>query len=212
VTDLDDQLRKAVEESEATATTADVSSREPEPEPESKRNLGLLLGLLAIGGAILTFVLARPSDNMIYSKGVDQVLSTWDAQGERNLRVQGVLVHGSLLKREEPCEYRFRIRDIANSGKGDVEVRYASCIVPDTFRDVKGMDVEVTAEGQLAGGFLQAKHIFAKCPSKYEMQQRQAAGEQAPHTVTPPGAAPAADAPDSLPPVQNLADVPGTKG
>jgi cytochrome c-type biogenesis protein CcmE len=68
-----------------------------------------------------------------------------------------------------------------------LEVRYASCVIPDTLRDVKEMDVEVTAEGTLQdkGDYLEAKHVFAKCPSKYEMQQRKAAGEQAPHGEKP---------------------------
>ncbi|HKO93425.1 MAG TPA: cytochrome c maturation protein CcmE, partial [Polyangiaceae bacterium] len=45
-------------------------------------------------------------------------------------------------------------------------------VVPDTFRDVAGVEVEVTAEGRLsADGRLQATKIFAKCPSKYEMRE-----------------------------------------
>ena len=54
-----------------------------------------------------------------------------------------------------------------------MEVHYAQCVVPDQFRDVKGVQVEVTAEGRLASdGHLVASKIFAKCPSKYEMKVR----------------------------------------
>ena len=53
-----------------------------------------------------------------------------------------------------------------------LKVQYAQCVVPDTFRDVKGVEVEVTAEGRLAeDGHLEASKIFAKCPSKYEMRE-----------------------------------------
>ena len=59
--------------------------------------------------------------------------------------------------------------------------------MPDTFRDVPGMDVAVTAEGKLTDdGRFEASQIMAKCPSKYEMQQRAEAGEQAPHAEVVP--------------------------
>jgi cytochrome c-type biogenesis protein CcmE len=69
-------------------------------------------------------------------------------------------------------------------------VRYAQCIVPDTFRDIPGMDVSVTAEGTLAAsGDFEATQIMAKCPSKYEMRDRANKGEQAPHNAMMPPAA-----------------------
>jgi cytochrome c-type biogenesis protein CcmE len=54
--------------------------------------------------------------------------------------------------------------------------------VPDTFRDVPGMDVGVTVEGELQSdqSFL-ASSVLAKCPSKYEMKEKQKNGEQMPH-------------------------------
>jgi cytochrome c-type biogenesis protein CcmE len=62
-------------------------------------------------------------------------------------------------------------------------VEYPQCVVPDTFRDMPGMDVEVTAEGKLAGSgaTFVATSIMAKCPSKYEMKQKSMSGEMAPH-------------------------------
>lgn len=186
---LDDELKQALEESEATATATDAAPAAAEQQGSvSKRNVGLLISLLVMGAAVLAFVLGQDSDKLVYSKGVDEVVGDEAALGERSLRVQGILVHGSLVKREEPCEFRFKMRPKDDPEGDALDVRYGACIVPDTFRDVKGMDVEVTAEGKLAdvtpgasAKYLEAKHIFAKCPSKYEMQQRQAAGETAPH-------------------------------
>ncbi len=192
MSNLDDELKRAVEDSEATATAADATvSADTGEGNHSKRNLGLLITLLVMGGAIVSFVLGQESDELVYSKQVEDVVGAEEQLGERNLRVQGVLVHGTLVKRDEPCEYRFKLRSKDQPTKPALEVRYAACIVPDTFRDVKGMDVEVTAEGKLAAAgdapkYLEAKQIFAKCPSKYEMQQRQAAGEQAPHGEVAP--------------------------
>jgi cytochrome c-type biogenesis protein CcmE len=176
---LDDELRKAVLDSEAKARPDDMlpsveaPARNVHQDTGSKRNLGLLLGLFVVGGGVIAFVLANREELKA-----------------RNLRVQGVLVHGSLIKRDQPCEFRFKVRPKENPEGGQLEVHYESCIVPDTFRDVAGMDVEVTAEGQLSGDHLAATQIFAKCPSKYEMQQRQAAGETAPHGGGPPAVNP----------------------
>jgi cytochrome c-type biogenesis protein CcmE len=75
----------------------------------------------------------------------------------------------------------------------EVEVRYPQCVVPDTFRDVPNMDVDVTATGKLAkDGHFQASQIMAKCPSKYDMKQMAASGKQMPHVQmgAPAGAAP----------------------
>ena len=91
-----------------------------------------------------------------------------------------MLVHGSLQKREAPCEYRFTI---TKNGK-EVPVRFPSCVIPDTFKDVPGVDVGVTVEGQLrADNSFDATNIFAKCPSKYEMKEKQRAGEKMPHLL-----------------------------
>lgn len=141
----------------------------------------MLITLLVLGGGILSFVLGQDSKQLTYAKDVESVLTQAEDLGQRNLRVQGVLVPGTLSKREEPCEYRFKIRQMGDSDGKVMDIRYASCIVPDTFRDVPGMDVEATVTGQLADGYFEARDIQAKCPSKYEMEQRQLAGEQKPH-------------------------------
>jgi cytochrome c-type biogenesis protein CcmE len=44
------------------------------------------------------------------------------------------------------------------------------------------MDVAVTVEGELrSDDSLEASQVLAKCPSKYEMKQKAASGEKAPH-------------------------------
>ena len=99
------------------------------------------------------------------------------------MRVEGTLVKGTLVRRDQPCEYRFKV---AKKGV-ELPVRFAQCVVPDTFRDMPGMDVSVTAEGKLKDtGYFEASSIMAKCPSKYEMKERAKGGEQAPHAGMPP--------------------------
>jgi cytochrome c-type biogenesis protein CcmE len=129
--------------------------------------------------AVATFVLTGMQDKAIYSKPVDELLAQKDKFAGRPVRAEGNLVHGTLEKRDQPCEYRFTI---AKNGV-ELPVRFPQCVVPDTFRDVPGMDVGVTVEGELQAdqSFL-ASSVLAKCPSKYEMQERKKNGEQMPHS------------------------------
>jgi cytochrome c-type biogenesis protein CcmE len=49
------------------------------------------------------------------------------------------------------------------------------------------MDVGVTVEGELlADNSFVASTVLAKCPSKYEMKERQGRGEQMPHAAVGP--------------------------
>jgi cytochrome c-type biogenesis protein CcmE len=196
MTDLDDELEKAVRDGEAADAveasevddapgalilSASNESSASEAEGESpRRSLGLLAALLVIGGGILALLFSGFNDSAIYAVDTDKLVGEKAKFEDRNLRVQGVLVKGSLKRRDEPCEYRFKI---AKNGV-ELPVRYEQCVVPDTFRDVPEMDVEVTAEGRLAEGggeYFAASAIMAKCPSKYEMKQKKQAGEKAPH-------------------------------
>lgn len=182
---LDEELAQAVAESEALAPTVQAASAPVAPSKASRRNLGLLAGLLVMGGAILTLVLTSFENATVYARGVEELLRDKDALHGRNIRVQGFLVKGSLLHRPSPCEYRF---DIENKG-AVLPVRFSQCIVPDNFRDVPGMDVTVITEGKLAAaGHFEASTIMAQCPSKYEMQERSKKGERAPHLDAPEAA------------------------
>jgi len=178
---IDDELEQAVRDvdaakpgSKGTASGQghSVSTDEARPvvaeaQPQTKMRWGLLGALLALMGGILTLVFSGGQEAVAYSYQVDEVKAQAATLGERQLRVQGSLVAGSLVRRDNPCEYRFMMRKLnAKTGEA-LEVRYPLCVVPDTFRDKEG--VEVTAEGRLAAdGHLQASKIFAKCPSKYD--------------------------------------------
>ncbi len=179
---LDDELLEAVKESEAVAVVPAPVALESKTGGSKRRNVGLLIGLLAIGGGILTLVMTGFDDAAIYSRDVDQLVREKDKLLGRNLRVQGMLVNGTLVKRDEPCEYRFQL----SKGTDKLPVRFAQCVVPDNFRDVPGLDVAVTAEGTLdSDGYFQASHIVTKCPSKYEMDEKARKGERKPHMDLP---------------------------
>jgi cytochrome c-type biogenesis protein CcmE len=153
--------------------------RDVEVDPQAtRRRMLLVFPLVAAAAGIVAVVLTGMKDNAIYSKPVDQLVAQKARFQGRAVRAEGNLVHGTLVKRDTPCEYRFTI----TKNGTDVPVRYAQCVVPDTFRDVPGMDVGVTVEGQLlADNSFEATTVLAKCPSKYEMKERAGRGEQMPH-------------------------------
>jgi cytochrome c-type biogenesis protein CcmE len=137
----------------------------------------LAVGLVTAAAAIVGVVLFTMKDKAIYSKPVDVLLQEKGKLVGRPVRVEGNLVHGSLVHHDKPCEYDFTIEKNGSA----LPVRYAQCVVPDTFRDVKGMDVGVTVEGELqANNTFEATSVLAKCPSKYEMKNRAAHGEKMP--------------------------------
>jgi cytochrome c-type biogenesis protein CcmE len=148
---------------------------------EQKRSWGLLAGLIAVGAGVLLFVFNSGEDAVVYSYQVDDLKAQAADIGDRQVRVQGILVPGTLVRRDEPCEHRFMIQKQGVKNAEPLKVQYAQCVVPDTFREVAGVEVEVTAEGRMAeDGHLEASKIFAKCPSKYEMREGAAAMGQAP--------------------------------
>jgi cytochrome c-type biogenesis protein CcmE len=149
-------------------------------EPERKRWMRAAFAVaLAMGAAaVAALVLGGMQDKAIYSKPVDELLTHKTRFVGRPVRAEGNLVHGTLVKRDQPCEYRFLIQ----KNGAELPVRFAQCVVPDTFRDVPDMDVGVTVEGELrADDTFDATSVLAKCPSKYDMQQRKQQGERMPH-------------------------------
>jgi cytochrome c-type biogenesis protein CcmE len=194
MTDINQELERAIlaAENGSPAAHADAPPVERSAEGRkgpARRSLGLLLVLLGVAALILVLVFSGIEGAAIYSVSADELLAKKEEFRGRALRVQGKLVKGSLRHRAEPCEYRFVIA--SSTGPG-LEVRYPECILPDTFRDVPGMEVEVTAEGTLGeANYLEATQIMAKCPSKYDMQAKAKNGEAAPHeAIGMPVAAP----------------------
>lgn len=168
---LDEELAKAIRDSEKEAEQVGTSSATVSAEP-AQRNVGLLISLVVMGALVLGVVLiGMGGEGKTYSMDVQDMLKS--DKKDRDLRIKGQLVTGTLAKRDQPCEYRFKIE----SGGDQVEIRYPECIVPDTLRDVKGMPTEVTVEGRLnASGYFDARHVVAKCPSKYDMDEMKAQG------------------------------------
>ena len=122
------------------------------------------------------------SDAFVYSKLVDEVMTDPGHYRGRELRVEGELQAGSIVFEAEPqCEHRF----VLSRGGHQMPVRFPRCVVPDTFRDDMQIDVVVQGQLQEDDTFL-ANEVIPRCPSKYEMRQRQEDGEAMPHSAPPP--------------------------
>jgi cytochrome c-type biogenesis protein CcmE len=166
MTRIDEDLAEAIgndKDAPAVAKPASVPVSAQQTKP--KRNLGMLLALAVMAALIGALVLKSFNNSAVYAKTVDQLVASRDKLTGRAVRVEGMLVHGSLVKRDHPCEYRFKLQK-----NGSVlDVRFPQCVVPDTFRDRPEAEVGVTAEGKLLkDGTFEATQIMAKCPSKYE--------------------------------------------
>lgn len=137
----------------------------------------LLIGSVLASAGVVAAVLGMVDPKPVYSLSVSELMR--QGRFDEQVRVRGRLVKGSLCRVEEPCAYRFRMVDSwpNESDAGyvyhELAVRYDQCVVPDTFRDVPGLDVEVTVEGKRCATchHFEASQVMAKCPGKYEMRR-----------------------------------------
>jgi cytochrome c-type biogenesis protein CcmE len=161
----DADLAKVLEEGDDLPAVEKKARASVQGKPAPKRSLGLLAALLVMAAAVGLLVSFSLKDAAVYAKTVDQLMASKASMVGRRVRVEGTLIHGSLMKRDQPCEYRFKV----TKNNAVLEVRYAKCVIPDTFQDREEGDVGVTAEGMLTrDGTFEATQIMAKCPSKYE--------------------------------------------
>ena len=163
--DLAEELRRddgGAEPEPEPAAAPRVRSDRDEPRIPAWAKIGAVFVLLGGGVALLLFGTSA-SDAFVYSKLVNEVMSEPDRYVGRELRVEGQLQEGLQMA-----------------------VRFPRCVVPDTFRDDMPMDVVVQGQLQTDGTFL-ANQVIPRCPSKYEMRERQQNGEEMPHSAVPAG-------------------------
>jgi cytochrome c-type biogenesis protein CcmE len=174
----------AMQKDEPQPQPIEIDTNAPHGEPSGGLSplVKILVVFTVLGGALSLLMFGSgASDALVYSKLVDEVLTKPADFRGRELRVEGDLKQGSIKFRESPCEYRFTL---GKQGK-EMDVRFPQCIVPDTFKD--GVGLQVTVQGKLTDdGYFLANKVIAKCPSKYEMKERQQRGEKMPHAMLPP--------------------------
>jgi len=172
---IDEAEEAEVQDPEPTRRRRDGDA---DDEDGSRKRLIFLISLVAATAAIVGMVFVLLESKGTYSKPVDELVADQARYVGRPVRAEGVLVHGSLAKGADGCDHRFTI----TKGGARIPVHYPQCVIPDSLRDVEGIDVEVNVEGELlADGSLGATRVFTKCPSKYDEKKLVALGAKAPH-------------------------------
>lgn len=173
---LDEELAAAASQADDHAGgPSSPAAASSSPPRRATGNIGLLIGLLVVVAGVVSMFLFGFKEAAIYATPVDALMQNQAKYSGRKVRVEGELVPGTLVKRDSPCEYRFTV----HGPESQLPVRYAQCIIPDTFRDVPGGGVQVTIEGNLAsdGGF-DASLVMAKCTSKYDPKTHEMSGNK----------------------------------
>jgi len=126
-------------------------------KPRQQRMLAV--GLVVIGvGIAVAFTLQALKDNMMFFVSVSDVVAG-DYPTERNFRLGGLVLEGSVERQEGSLEMTFIVTDM----RCQVPVSYTG-VLPDLFREGQG----VVAHGRLEdGGVFVADTILAKHDENY---------------------------------------------
>ena len=119
-------------------------------------------------GAFAGLMYSTLKEGTEYFKHVDEVMANPQEWEGKQLQLHGYVVPGSILKRPDTLEYKFKVQNNpARSGEqGNVVEATYKGIVPDTFKG----EAEVVLKGRLTpqGFHTDPNGVMAKCPSKYE--------------------------------------------
>lgn len=171
--DLDQELEHALDQAgpDADSPAVEAPVVPAKPAKAKKGNVALLVALVAMALGVAVLFLVGFKEAAVYAMPADQVVAKADSLNGKRLRVDGELVPGTLVKRDDGCEYRFRMQ----VNKVELPVRFTKCIIPDTFRDRPEGGVMVTVEGELvdSGKLFEASSVMAKCASKYDPETQE---------------------------------------
>ena len=126
-------------------------------KPRQQRMLAV--GLAVVGLAIATALTLRAfQDNMMFFVTVTDVVAG-EYPADKNFRIGGLVVDGSIQRAEESLEINFRVTDM----RCEMPVSYTG-VLPDLFREGQG----VVAHGKMEeGGVFVANKILAKHDENY---------------------------------------------
>ena len=126
-------------------------------KPRQQRMLAV--GLAAAGLAVsATFALRALSDNMMFFRDISEVVEG-DYPKDRNFRIGGLVVDGSVEREQGSLEIRFLVTDLRCT-----QLVAYNGVLPDLFREGQG----VVAHGRMADdGVFVADRILAKHDENY---------------------------------------------
>lgn len=124
-----------------------------------KKRTKVFLGIGLIVAAMAALMVLGLSKSQTYYVTLEELLSQPDAQGDRQLRVNGRLIGSSVSFDPEKVLLTFQLRE----GDRTLSVVHNG-VRPGAFED----DAEVLVEGRYQDGVFVADNVLTKCPSKYE--------------------------------------------
>jgi cytochrome c-type biogenesis protein CcmE len=134
----------------------------------SKRTSRAILSVLIVGSALGALLFTTMAESAAFYKEVHEVMPSPEQWYGKNMNLHGFVVDGSIAKRTNSnggLDYRFQIEN----GGHKVTATYSGT-VPDTFK----AGAEVVLTGTLAAEGFQVKKngVTAKCPSRYDPNQK----------------------------------------
>ena len=133
----------------------------------STRTTRAILSVLVVGTALSALLFTTMAESASFYKEVHEVMPSPEQWYGKALNLHGYVVEGSIEKRPNSLDYRFKIKN----GDHTVTATYTGT-VPDTFKD----GAEVVLTGTLGPNGFQVKKngVTAKCPSRYDPDQKAA--------------------------------------
>lgn len=128
-----------------------------------KKAVSIALTVLAVTGAVIYLLVSGLDDTVVYYKTVDELLADPGRFETRPVRINGVLVPGSIKAKPGTEDYLFQI----TKRQQVLNVAYSG-ILPDTMLEDQELVVQGVYDG--AEARFQASEILTKCPSKYEAE------------------------------------------
>jgi cytochrome c-type biogenesis protein CcmE len=128
--------------------------------------LKIIASVVAVLGAVGALFYFSAVPGMEYYKYVDEVMANPASLHDKRLKVHGFVVEGSIMKKRDSLDYKFKLQTRPPRAPAVIEAEYRG-LVPDNFKP----GAEVVAKGTLTSDnrLLVVKDgIDAKCPSKYE--------------------------------------------
>ncbi len=123
-----------------------------------RRRLMVVLLSMSILGVAAALVLTAFEDSIVFFYSPTD-LATKDLPADRRIRIGGIVVDDSLVRRPDGVTVEFGVTDVENT----VRVAYRG-ILPDLFREGQG----VVAGGKMgAGGVFVADEVLAKHDENY---------------------------------------------
>jgi len=123
-----------------------------------------IIGSIVIIVAVIVLAVEGMQEDttMSYSKSVSEVQLLGNRAKALNLKVNGSLKKGSIVRNNMDLDF------VITEGDSELPIHYiGKDPIPDTFNNE--MDAEVIVSGKLADdGVFNAERIQAKCASKYE--------------------------------------------